>query len=94
MKARAWLDLSDRKNSGEAIDEKDIRKHRNDVFRLFRILDASQRVSLPDVIRNDLQKFLKKMEPEISLDLKSLGLRTMNKEEVLENIRTIFGISD
>jgi len=94
LKARAWLDLSDRKNSGEAIDEKDIRKHRNDVFRLFRILDASQRVSLPDVIRNDLQKFLKKMETEIPLDLKSLGLRTMNKEEVLENIRTIFGIND
>jgi len=92
LKARAWLDLSERKNVGETIDERDIRKHRNDVFRLFRLLDASQRVPLPDIIRTDLQKFLEKMETETALDLKSLGLRTMNKEEVIENIEKIFGI--
>jgi len=92
LKARAWLDLTDRKNAGEPIDEKDIRKHRNDVFRLFRLLDAGQRVSLPDVIRTDLQKFLEKMEADASLDLKNLGIRTTAKKEVLENIRTIFGV--
>lgn len=34
LNARAWLDLTERKAKGEAIDSKDIRKHRNDVIRL------------------------------------------------------------
>ncbi|HNY69991.1 MAG TPA: hypothetical protein PKH14_04315 [Syntrophorhabdus sp.] len=93
LKARAWMDLSDRKNAGESIDERDIRKHRNDVFRLFRILDADQKVAVPDGIKNDLQYFLMKMASEASLDLRNLGIRTTTKKEVLENIRTIFGIN-
>lgn len=93
LKARAWMDLSNRKNAGESIDERDIRKHRNDVFRLFRILDADQKVAVPDGIKNDLHNFLIKMASETSLDLKNLGIRTTTIEEVLENIRTIFGIN-
>lgn len=34
FKAKAWLDLFDRKAAGEQIDSKNIRKHKNDVFRL------------------------------------------------------------
>lgn len=31
---KAWLDLSERKAAGEDIDSKNIKKHKNDVFRL------------------------------------------------------------
>jgi hypothetical protein len=34
FKAKAWIDLSDRKAAGESVDSKNIRKHKNDVFRL------------------------------------------------------------
>jgi len=37
-KARAWLDLKARKAAGEKIDANNIKKHRNDVFRLLQLL--------------------------------------------------------
>lgn len=39
FKAKAWMDLSDRKAAGEQVDTKNIRKHKNDVFRLTELLD-------------------------------------------------------
>lgn len=57
LKAKAWLDLSQRKESGEKIDSKNIKKHRNDIFRLFQILSPDSRISLPDSIGNDMQRF-------------------------------------
>ena len=34
FKAKAWMDLTDRKAAGEHVDSKNIKKHKNDVFRL------------------------------------------------------------
>ena len=34
FKAKAWLDLSDKKNLGIHVNSRDIKKHKNDVFRL------------------------------------------------------------
>ncbi len=34
LKMRAWIDLSKRKIEGEKVDRKNIRKHKNDIFRL------------------------------------------------------------
>jgi hypothetical protein len=36
LKSRAWLDLSARAKKGEKVDDKDIAKHRGDVFRIAR----------------------------------------------------------
>lgn len=58
LKAKAWLDLSARKLAGEAIDAKDIAKHRADVFRLAATLPGDTTVQLPDAIRADLEAFL------------------------------------
>jgi hypothetical protein len=58
LKAKAWLDLSSRKLAGEAIDAKDITKHRADVFRLAATLPGNTTVELPAVIRADLATFL------------------------------------
>jgi hypothetical protein len=35
LKAKAWLDLTQRKQLGESVDSKNIKKHRTDIFRLF-----------------------------------------------------------
>ncbi|MFM7181151.1 MAG: hypothetical protein ACKO2G_06770 [Verrucomicrobiales bacterium] len=58
LKAKAWLDLSSRKEAGEAIDAKDITKHRADVFRLAATLPGDTAVDLPETIRADLSAFL------------------------------------
>jgi hypothetical protein len=58
LKMKAWLDLRERKAAGHAVDEKDIRKHFNDVLRLSRILPLDARVPLPDVVGADVATFI------------------------------------
>lgn len=58
LKSRAWLDLSERKAKGENVDSKDIAKHRNDVFRLAGTLPDGAGPELPQVIREDVRRFL------------------------------------
>jgi len=57
LKARAWLDLTERRAREERVDQRDIDKHRNDVFRLTAILQGDP-VTLPPSVRDDLQRFL------------------------------------
>ena len=59
LKAKAWLDLSDRSQSGEKIDSKHIKKHRNDVFRMAMLLPAGEVFTVPQSVYNDLHLFLK-----------------------------------
>ncbi len=50
LKARAWLDLTRRRDEGDSkIKGSDIKKHRNDVFRLYRSLAPADRHDLPRV---------------------------------------------
>ncbi len=58
LKARAWLDLTRREQSGEKIDSKMIKKHKNDVFRLFQILDPTTDPAAPAAIKKDLNDFI------------------------------------
>ena len=47
FKAKAWMDLTDRKEAGEHVDSKNIKKHKNDVFRLTELIDLRSRLPLP-----------------------------------------------
>lgn len=72
LKARAWLDLTARKTAGDAnVKGDDIKKHRNDVFRLFRSLAPADRFTLPDPLRADIQAFLAQL-PSDSADWQAI----------------------
>ena len=58
LKAKAFLDMLARKDRGEKVQEKDIRKHKADVFRLVLFLTPETVFSLPTSIKNDLQLFV------------------------------------
>lgn len=92
LKAKAWLDLRRRAAAGEKIDSADIKKHKNDVFRLFTIIDPDFRVSLATQINTDMQSFFAEIVNEPP-DLKSLGLKSTPMETVLNSLRTIYGLS-
>lgn len=92
FKAKAWLDLSYRKAAGEQIDSKNIRKHKNDVFRLTELLGQNQlRLSyLPESIRLDMKLFIEKMGTE-DIDLKQLGIRgNKTKADILYQLKKIY----
>ena len=62
FKAKAWIDLSQRKASGEHVDSRDIRKHKNDIIKLSDLLLPNATVSLPGTIKNDMLKFLAEVD--------------------------------
>lgn len=91
LKARAWLDLRSRRAGGDPIDSKDIRKHRNDVFRLYAIVDPEFRRALPGVLGTDMRRFVHEVRDE-TLDLKAFGLGDAPVESVLDSLRAMYEI--
>ena len=88
FKIKAWLDLSERKENGEAIDTRDVKKHRNDIFRLM-MYTTSDKIEIPEAIGKDLGVFLAKISEE-PVNLRDLGIRSVKFEELSERIRTLF----
>lgn len=81
FKAKAWLDLTARKANGENVDSKNIRKHKNDVFRLSTLLTPGAQIEVNPTVWNDLQAFFAAMQTE-QVDTKQLGI-ARRKEEIL-----------
>jgi hypothetical protein len=57
FKAKAFLDLTQRQADGEKVDKDDIKKHKNDVFRLAQLLTEGTTIEIPDAICNDLRDY-------------------------------------
>jgi hypothetical protein len=95
LKAKAFLDLSDRKSKGESIDEKNIRKHKNDVFRLAIMLNEADVFSLPNNMQDDLNTFCKQITESLpnKAFFESIGFSTVQPEEVYERLCTVFQVT-
>ncbi len=98
LKAKAWLDLTERRERGEKVDAKDIDKHRNDVFRLAATLPGEAGPELPRNVRDDLAAFLTAF-PETGPDwakildaLKATFGGNLQPQDLLAAIRTFFRI--
>lgn len=91
FKAKAWLDLSGRKANGERVDSRNVRKHKNDVFRLSELLNQNEEPlsGLSKTIRNDMNEFVVRMDIE-DVDLKQLGIIGKSKDEILDELRAIY----
>lgn len=84
FKAKAWLDLTQKKASGQSVDSKNIRKHKNDVFRLSALLTQQTQVVVSNSVLVDLHAFLTAMKDEV-VDLKQLGI-ARDKETVIADL--------
>jgi len=91
LKSKAYLDLCKLKNSGKAIDSKDIKKHKNDVFRLYQILSLNTDITLPQSMADDMRIFLEKVSDEPP-GLKNLGIRNASLSEVIGNLKKIYNL--
>ena len=89
FKAKAWLDLTDKKNKGISVDEKDIRKHKNDIARLVAVVDGNAPIALPREVKEDMSYFLSQYEKEPA-DLKNLGLGNFTNAEIIRRIKDIY----
>jgi hypothetical protein len=89
LKARAFLDLRKRKEAGASVDQKHITKHKNDVFRLFRLLDPDIHIEIPTALREDMREFLRVMDGE-AVDLPALGVAAMTKDAIQSELLRIY----
>ncbi len=89
LKALAWMDLTERKAKGETIDSKEIRKHKNDVFRLYQIIDPDFDLAVPDKVKTDMAMFVERVATE-GVDLKALGIPRADLEVILTDLRKLY----
>lgn len=93
LKAKAFLDLRARKEKGTRIDEKDSKKHKNDVIRLAALLSADNSFKLPDPIHKDIEEFLSVLEkepPDVRAIAKTMGLHSLDINTVVNQIEQTF----
>lgn len=88
FKAKAFLDLSQRKELGEHVDSRDLRKHKNDVLRLAQILKPGRRVDLIPTIRADMSEFCGKISGD-DANMRQLGI-SASFEDAIELIRDTY----
>jgi hypothetical protein len=91
FKARAWLDLSRQRDEGAKIDEKNIRKHRNDVARLLQLVSASAQYALPGPVAEDMRAFIDQATNEADFDPRQFKVN-MSQAEVAERLRAAYGL--
>ena len=91
FKTKAWLDLSNKKASGEHVDNKNIKKHKNDVSRLSELIDTDIKILVENIIYADIVKFVKDMEKE-EIDLKKLGIPNKTNEQILNEILELYTV--
>ena len=71
------------------VDSKNIKKHKNDVFRLTELIDPTAKVVAPQGVYADIQEFVQRMKNE-NVDIKQLGLVGRTKEKILEELKAMY----
>lgn len=89
FKAKAFLDLKQRKDRGEAVDSKNISKHKKDILRIAAELVLESTGELPVAVETDIRAFIDLLaqDPFDSNSLKAYGL---SNDEVVEVLHRVF----
>ncbi len=92
FKARAFLDLSGRKEKGDRIDSKTIKKHRSDVFRLAQLLPGDADIEMPEPIQEDVRRFLDLADEDKTLDPNDFGV-PLTREDAIALLRSAYRLT-
>lgn len=89
FKAKAFLDLSERKTKGDHINSRDIKKHKNDILRIATEFVLEKIEELPESIHIDMKSFVEKLndEPFEKNLLKGYGL---SNTDVLVRLQQLY----
>ena len=91
LKACAWLEMTARRANGESVDSSNIRKHRNDVFRLSQLLAPTSSVPVTGKIAKDLRNFLVAVQGDESINARSVeGHATI--AEICGRLARVYGL--
>ncbi|TAL58903.1 MAG: hypothetical protein EPN85_10470 [Bacteroidetes bacterium] len=95
MKAKAWLEITERIAKGSKEDSKQLRKHKADVFRLAVTLADKDVFKLPENIKKHLQSFADAIADDLpdKAIFKEMGMNNMQVENVFEQILKSFRLN-
>lgn len=94
LKAKAWIDLTERKSKGESIDTKNIIKHRGDILRLSQLLIPETQITLPESIKADMKQFLDTLAGTPGLSLTDYGLgKTATLDNIITMLRNVYQVT-
>ena len=79
FKMYAWLDLKQRKAQGEHVNEKDYKKHKNDVFRLLQLVDPDESIQTEGLVKEKIHEFIAEIKYE-KVRLEQLGMDITQEE--------------
>lgn len=94
LKIKAFLDLSKRKSDGEKIDSRNIKKHKNDVFRIGVTLTGQEKMQVSSSILKDMKLYfdiIRNEQSNIRDILKNMGIDVnIQPQDILEILESIF----
>ena len=89
FKMCAWLDLKDRKERGEHVNERDLKKHKYDVFRLLQIADRSSPIYMNGLVKENSERFLQEIKTE-RIPFRQLNL-PYEMDEAMNSLYNLYG---
>ncbi|MEF2953087.1 hypothetical protein [Blautia sp.] len=90
FKAKAYLDLKQRKETGGTVDSNDIKKHKRDILRIAAELMLEKAMDLPVSVNEDIHVFLASLEQE-PFDQSSLKMYGLKNDDVVALLKRVFG---
>lgn len=94
LKSKAFLDLMSRKGNGQDVSEREIRKHKLDIFRLAALLPTDANFILPESIKIDLQEFADLVSKELpdNAIFREMGLGAIDIETLFDELIKNFNL--
>ena len=92
LKARAWIDLTERHERGEDVSRGDIKKHRNDIIRLSQLISPGARIALSDSIGADMAEFVVQALYD-GAEPKAFGVIGMTLQDVRLLLRAVYDLA-
>lgn len=89
FKAKAYLDMKQRRENGEKLDGKDMKKHKKDILKIAAELLLKETNNLPEMVKSDIDLFIADLEndPFDDNSLKNYGLKN---EEVVAVLKKVY----
>lgn len=91
FKMYAWINLLDRQKTGEHVNEKDLKKHKYDVFRLLQIVTAGKKVESKGLVSESIQRYIEEISAvdESEVRLVHMGL-PFDRNQGVELLKEIY----
>lgn len=90
FKAKAYLDLMERKKAGGTVDSSDIKKHKKDILRIASELMLEKAIGLPVSVNEDIHMFIDSLEQD-PFDQNSLKMYGLKNDDIVALLKQVFG---